>query len=339
MSDKKGSFVVILRTVEESSKIRVGKFAYEEMEIFSTWLTSSLRSQFFAGSAPIDLSRYTIVYDGNSTFTFGATNATIGQLEVFEVHGLSSSIAHTNPTTSSLKKRNPINMFSNDVNLAINRKQDCLQQTEMKLLALENSFNEEEIFIDSFASGETNDVITLNVRGTIMITKRSTLRIMEDSVLALQFDDSKWTEHGYNNLRVKRWSADDVCAWVNTIEGIQENEGSIFRKNGITGCELLALTIDGLKMMGIERTGTLCLIQKEIEVLVKATQDVVSLIDHCPYCFGKILDYLRLKQLHAQGLVKDEPALPDVRKDMKQRFAKVVNFYFPGDAAKLILGA
>ena len=189
------------------------------------------------------------------------------------------------------------------------------------------------------ASGDVDDVITLNVRGTLITTKRSTLRAFPDSVLAQQFDDSKWTEQGYIRLRVKRWTVDDVCAWVNKIEGMQEDIGSIFKTSDITGCELLALSIDGLRMLGIERAGTVCLLQKEIDQLVKASNDVVSLIDHCPYCFGKIIDFLHLKQLHAQGLAKEEPALPDVPKSRRARFEKVVNFYFPGDSTKLILGA
>ena len=260
----------------------------------------------------------------------------ISQLEVFEVCG--SSVETKGATESPPVQRVPATRFTEDINNAINFKQVCLPQTELKVRTLENSFNEEEPFIDAFASGDAKDVITLNVRGTMMTTKRSTLRTFEQSVLAQQFDDSKWTEQGYTSLQVKRWSADDVCNWVNTIDGIEENVGSIFKKHAITGCELLALNIDGLKMMGIERVGTVCLLQQEIEALVKATQDVVSLIDHCPYCFGKILDFLRLKQLHAQGFAKDEPALPEVPKSQKDRFEKVVNFYFPGDAAKLILG-
>jgi hypothetical protein len=36
-------------------------------------------------------------------------------------------------------------------------------------------------------------VVMLNDSGTVMVTKRSTLGTAEDSVLAHQFDDSKWT--------------------------------------------------------------------------------------------------------------------------------------------------
>ena len=108
-------------------------------------------------------------------------------------------------------------------------------------------------------------------------------------------------------------------------------------ENEIKGNELLALNMEGLKMIGIERAGTLCLLLKEIKRLEKASSNVVTLIEHSPYCFGKILDYLRLKQLHSQGLA-EEPTLPKVCDSQKSRFEKVVKYYFPGESAKFILG-
>ncbi len=58
----------------------------------------------------------------------------------------------------------------------------------------------------------------------------------------------------------------EVCAWVKNIEGIQEDVGSVFKMNIVTGCELLTLNIDGLRMLGIKRSGTLCLLKKAIEI-------------------------------------------------------------------------
>ena len=259
----------------------------------------------------------------------------ITKWEAFEVIGpISSSIFST--TTEEPAQRALTNRFSEDDNKAINEKQACLPQTELKIRSLEDSFRDEQIFIDKFSTGDTKDVIALNVSGTPLVTRRSTLRAIEDSVLAQQFDDSKWNEQGYSSVRVKKWSSDEVCAWAKNIEGIQEDVGSVFKRNNITGCELLALNMDGLRMLGIERAGTLCLLKKEIETLEKASQ-VVTLIDHCPYCFGKILDYLRMKQAHTLGLV-GEPSLPEVLEAQKKRFEKVVKFYFPGDATKLFLG-
>ena len=203
--------------------------------------------------------------------------------------------------------------FSTDINDAFNEKRGCLPNVMRKICSLESSFNEEKRFIDEFACGDVKDVITLNVSGTTMVTKRSTLLFFEESALAKRFDDSKWTEQVYTNMLVKRWSAHDVCAWANNIEGIQGNVGSILNENSITGCELLSLNTDGLRLLGIERVGSVCLLLKEIDLLKKASQDITSLIDHCPHCFEKILDYLRWKQQYHQGLVEDKPEVPKVR--------------------------
>lgn len=92
--------------------------------------------------------------------------------------------------------------------------------------------------------------------------------------------------------------------------------------------------------MGVKRVGTICLLLKEIKQLEEASQDTATLIEYSPYCFGKILDYLRLKQLHTRGLINDDepPALPIVCESQKKRFEKVVKYYFPGESSKFILG-
>ena len=58
------------------------------------------------------------------------------------------------------------NRFSEDVNKAINEKQACLPKAELKIRALEDSFKDEQKFIDTFARGDTKDVVALNVSGT-----------------------------------------------------------------------------------------------------------------------------------------------------------------------------
>ncbi|KAL3772218.1 hypothetical protein ACHAW5_009365 [Stephanodiscus triporus] len=76
----------------------------------------------------------------------------------------------------------------------------------------------------------------------------------------------------------------------------------------------------------------------EVEKLEKSSRDFVTLIEHSPYCFGKILDYLHSKQLHSLGLLSAEPTLPEVQDSQKKRFEKVVKYYFPGDSSEFILG-
>jgi hypothetical protein len=88
----------------------------------------------------------------------------------------------------------------------------------------------------------------------------------------------------------------------------------------------------------MKRVGTVALLVKDIEKLKQASQDIVTLIKHSSYCFGKMLDYLCLKQLHSLGFLAKEPTLPKVCDSQKTRFEKVVKYYFPGDSAKYILG-
>ncbi|KAL3762255.1 hypothetical protein ACHAW5_007204 [Stephanodiscus triporus] len=73
-------------------------------------------------------------------------------------------------------------------------------------------------------------------------------------------------------------------------------------------------------------------------MLKQASKEIVTLIEHSPYCFGNILDHLRLKRLHSLGLLSEEPTLPEVRYSKKKTFEKVVKYYFPGDSSKYILG-
>jgi hypothetical protein len=267
---------------------------------------------------------------------------TIKEMEVFQVTKLSTPIMNsysrriqTKPATQAVKD---VIRFTDDMNKAINAKQACLLQAESEMLYLEESFTDEQTFVDKFVCGVAKDVVVLNVSGTIMTTKRCTLCTVDDSVLAQQFNDSKWTEQGCNSLRVKEWTPDEVGTWAKSINSLPDEVSVTLYENEITGEELLALSLDSLKMMGIERVGTLALLVKEIEKLDKASQDIVTLIEHSPYCFGKILNHLRLMQLHFIGLIVNKPSLPEVDELQKQRFEKVVKYYFPGDAAKIILG-
>ena len=186
-----------------------------------------------------------------------------------------------------------VTKFSDGINKAINKKHACLLHAKAEMLQLEESFKDEQTFIEKFASGDTKDVVALNVSGTIMVTKRSTLCTAEDSVLAQQFEDSKWTEQGCNAPRVNEWTPDQVSTWAKSVDGLPEDVSIILYENEITGRELLALTRDNLKTMGMKRVGNVALLLKEIDKLEEASRDNVTLIKHSPYCFGKMLDYLR----------------------------------------------
>ncbi len=233
-----------------------------------------------------------------------------------------------------------IDRFATAVNDTMNEKLRLLHDLEKVVALKEERFVGEERYIEtlSMMKGSNEDIISLNVSGTIMTTTRATLRIVEESVLAQQFDDTKWTEQGHNNPRVNEWTQEEVATWVRSIKDVPDEVAKLFSDNEINGSELLALNEFGLKEMGVERVGTICLLMKEIKQLEKSTQDVSTLIEHSPYCFGKILDFLRLMRFHSLNLIRQEPYGMKVRKTEKKRFTKIVNYYFPGDCAEMVLG-
>ena len=262
----------------------------------------------------------------------------IKEMEVFTVSGSCSPI-HKKLFSNPAKKSPTADLFGKEIIEAINEKWATLHELEMDILSQEEMFKDEEQFIDSFASGDEKDLVTLDVSGTVMVTKRASLQVIEDSVLAQQFDDTKWTEQGNGNApKVKEWTPDDVTNWVKQIEGVPDDVAGLFRENAINGLELLALDKDGLKMLGVERVGTICLLLKETKLLEQKSQDVSTLIEHSPYCFGKILDHLRLKRLRSIDLA-GEPAPPKVCESQQKRFEKVVKYYFPGESSKIMLSS
>lgn len=272
-----------------------------------------------------------------SSISNGIENAIKIRIDSMEVYRVNERNIFLEPSESETSTINipETSSFAKGINDALNSKISALKDAEKEVIRLEMKLEDHDNFISTFASGDTKDVIPLNVSGTAMATKRSTLRVFEESVLARQFDDSTWTDQ--NDPKVKEWTPDEVFKWAETIEGIPDNVASLFKDNDITGRELLTLGMDGLKMLGIERTGTVCLLLHEIKQLEKNSRGI-SLFEHSPYCFGKIIDYHRLKNLHAQHL-SDEPQLPTVRDFEKNRFDKTVHYFFPGDSSSLILGS
>jgi hypothetical protein len=93
----------------------------------------------------------------------------------------------------------PVDRFANAVNDTMNEKWRLLRDWKRRITLREDLFVGEKHLIESLSvmKGSNEDIISLNVSGTIMTTTRATLQIIEDSVLAQQFDDTKWTEQGH----------------------------------------------------------------------------------------------------------------------------------------------
>ncbi len=77
---------------------------------------------------------------------------------------------------------------------------------------------------------------------------------------------------------------------------------------------------------------------KEISSLERTSRDFVTLIEHGPLSLWQDFGLPSPEAVSfAGGLIIDESALPRVCDSQKNRFEKVVKYYFPGDAAKSIL--
>ena len=105
----------------------------------------------------------------------------------------------------------------------------------------------------------------------------------------------------------------------------------------VTGRELLSLNMEALKMMGLERPATMSLLLDEIHKLSEKSTDDSPFVEHNPYVFGKLLDFLRMRRLHKEGLIEQLP-FPSVKASQEGRFFQLIEYYFPGDAKELVTG-
>mmetsp|Transcript_24525 Transcript_24525/g.45368 ORF Transcript_24525/g.45368 Transcript_24525/m.45368 type:complete len:250 (+) Transcript_24525:941-1690(+) len=187
-----------------------------------------------------------------------------------------------------------------------------------------------------FGGNSTGDIVHLNVSGVKMSTRRSTLGLCPDSVLAKQFNDPKWNSDG-GSTSVRNWPNEKVVEWAQSVEGIPKHTVAVLRRESITGAELLAMEKQDFKDMGIHRTGTLALLMNatnELKRLHLKNREVF--VEQSPYCFGKIIDQLRIRSLlQAQG-VDTPPPGPFIRDSEEERCKKVLDYYFPGDLSDFI---
>ena len=268
----------------------------------------------------------------------GRTTHQIKEMEVFWVAWNKPAKAKLkldlNDTDTSVTQQKAT-AFAPQLNDALNAKIAILKRAEKAIARLEMQYDDEENFINRFACDKTKDVVTLNVDGTRMTTTRATLRTFEDSVLARQFDDEVWSQQPQTNVR--EWDADQVSAWAEGVYDLPQEAANVLANNKVTGRELLSLNMEALKMMGLERPATMSLLLDEIHELGEKSTDDSPFVEHNPYVFGKLLDFLRMRRLHKEGLIQQLP-FPSVKASQQGRFSQLIEYYFPGDAKELVTG-
>lgn len=278
-----------------------------------------------------------------TAFISGQRKLKMNDIEVFAVDGPDWTVApkkrkrESSNEDSALEEWLEVDFdgFPSDVKNALEEEQRALAAAYNKVSKQQRALREEKEFIDFFAKGHVDDIIQLNVSGKRIDVRRSTLGMIEDSALAKQFNDPLWAKtQSCSSELVNGWTCEQVEKWISEIKGIPEITSKVFVENDITGVELLAMERDDLKDLGITRPGTLAILNKAIGELRRHNDNDVTLVEHSAYCFGKIIDHLRLLSLR----MPDDPLPPppQIRKSDKHRFERTVDFYFPGNTSAFL---
>jgi len=278
-------------------------------------------------------------------FIIGTSTFRVAEIEVFRFGTAGNFLLQQNKKQSVAPgdggeewTTNTHDEFPADIKTALDKKQTILVDIRDKLQQQALALERETQFMGAFMKGENEDIVEFNVSGERLTVKRTTLGLCKDSVLAKQFNDPLWKREKVCPS-VKHWDCEQVQKWASEIKAVPGGEvGARLRQNAIVGSELLHLGRDDLREMGITRPGTLATVVGAIGELKKsAREDDVTFIGQSAYCFGKMIDQLRLCAMcQADGGL---PPPPEVRDLDKKRFRRIVEYYFPGEeASSFILG-
>ena len=119
-----------------------------------------------------------------------------------------------------------------------------------------------------------------------------------------------------------------------TIKCMPDDFGPNLVRNDINRAVLLVMQREDLKEIGVTQVGSLALLLKGIENLCREKKSEAVFMDHNAYCFGKILDTLRLR-----AMCRSEGTMPPVyiQESHRERFKKIADYLFPGDSTSFIL--
>eukprot|EP00957_Ditylum_brightwellii_P000374 29418-Ditylum_brightwellii.AAC.1 len=224
--------------------------------------------------------------------------------------------------------------ISRNIQESLRQEQTSMKNAKKELQTAKENLEKEHSFVQHVSTQSLDDIVNFNVRGTMMAAKRSTLRIFKDSQLDRQFDDATWPEQHTNTPSAKQWSYKQVADWAKQHNELSDEVASLFEQNRVTGLELLAMAREDVKELGIRRPGTLALVTNAMKGLKMKSQCSPIFIDHDPYSFGKILDQLHLKVMSKEDY---KPLLLlCIREGKQDVLVKTVDYYFPGEVAKLV---
>jgi hypothetical protein len=266
---------------------------------------------------------------GWDIFSFtGSQNFEIKEVETFSV----DPFDRMQRTTQSLLHQNAslnkvcFDQFPKLLKQCLEKEKEALLIAYTTLSQLKVDFDHERVAVEVFCKREDNKIVRLNVSGRIMAVTQSTLSAFSDSILYKQFVVPVRPGSTKRKLHpIREWTSSDICQWVLSLNCSADISAHFA---DMTGAELLVMDVTHIKDMGIDRPGTVALLEKSIQKLRENEEENgVVFVEHSSYCVGKILDHLRLLTLVKLGLPKPRP--PKIRDADKQRFRCIVELFFP----------
>lgn len=287
-------------------------------------------------------------------FLTGRRTFSVAEIEVFRV-GSDESLGHGRDeeivTSTEDGEEWPTLAFDDfpaSIKTAIEEEKKAWIAAKYELQRQIRAFQLEKPFIETFVKGKTEDIIRFDVRGECVQVRRSTLGQFEESVLAKQFHDPLWRKDR-NLPPVEKWNAEQVLKWASERADFSDDVVRKLKEHQLTGSEILLFGRDDLKEIGITRPGTLATVMSGIEKLKKNAHGDVIFVDQNPYCFGKMIDQLRLHaicrvndrlwpdskkdEFCEQGLKRRSPPRSIICEHEEKRFKRTVDYYFPGEEA------
>ena len=129
-----------------------------------------------------------------------------------------------------------------------------------------NLFEEDKNYLKHFINNETENIVWISVSGTLMATRRSTLRLWKVHVFTEQFGNPLWV-HNDNTTPVKQWNFEEFAKWVTAIEGMPDNLDATSAENKTNGAAMLAMKEEKLKSSSESKVRPLTLLLEEISNL------------------------------------------------------------------------
>lgn len=275
-------------------------------------------------------SGFTYIFPPGSTRKYftGSHEFQLSEVEVFAIDGtaIPSGLPEHRIVIAS-------DGFPEEVSLRFKAEEEALSEAFDNLTILQDAFEKEQIAVRHFCGISDDEIALLNVSGCTMAVKHSTLATYEDSVLFKHLVDENWN-HVTKENKVSDWNKMEVAAWAKEIQGLTEDVSCYFQD--ITGSELIAMDREDIRGLGIERPGSVAIITKAVQKLrTEDPKECAMVIKHNSYCFGKVIDHMRLKAMSCLDV--PDPGPPEIREPHRKRFKQTVEYYFP-ESAKEFLG-